>query len=158
MQFIGSASHGTAVWVSQLFRDKESLRSENLFYGVISGERMAAGYDIDDLVKDLWSRVVLTFLQYMETNLMLSSGKAICIQSTRIDGVVSCVGVMFDEKFYPSGLTGRFLDEFVKREGCHGKEEGKSCGSRGTGRRSCRPKRPPLDFEITPGAGLPLST
>jgi hypothetical protein len=92
---------------------------------------MLTGYDIDELVTDLWAGSELPGqIGYIETSLMLSSGKVVVIQSTRIDSVASCVGVVFDEKFYPSGLTGRFLDEFVKREGCHGKEESKGCRGR----------------------------
>jgi hypothetical protein len=130
MKCLGSASHGTAVWVTRFFRNQHSLRSESLCHGVIPGEQMLAGIDVDELVKQMWvdtGAELLDIITYMETSLMLASSKVIVIQSTRVDGVVSCSGLIFDEKFYPSGLTGRFLDELVKREGNHGKEESKGC-------------------------------
>lgn len=104
-----------------LFDSAESVKSQQVETGAITGEEMLAGCDVDDLVEKIWL-MQRTKCSYFEMNLMLSSGKVVQIAAS-FDGVRSRVlKVEFDRTTFPSGLKGRWVDVVFEKEPVSGKE------------------------------------
>lgn len=104
-----SVSHGSAVWSLQVLESMDSFRVIESRVGVLAGERIRFGVDVDSFVRDIWKACGTN--GYMELRLMLCSGLVVEIDSIKKHGLRSQVlAVKFDQSFYPSGLKGRWVE------------------------------------------------
>jgi len=102
-------SHGSACWMAVFRESIDSHRAVQSRAGVISGEDLFHGVDVDAFVADLWASVEL--YGSMELQLMLVSCNVVTIDSVRDAAGCQVLSVRYDQTTFPSGLTGRWVDK-----------------------------------------------
>lgn len=106
-----SISHGSACWMARVLESIDSFKILESRVGVISGDKMLAGVDVDAFIADVWASVGLS--GYMALNLMLVSGRVVKIDSLTDAAGCQVLSVRHDETTFPSGLTGRWVDSLI---------------------------------------------
>lgn len=110
-----SVAHGTAVWSLRILESMDSFRVIESRVGVLAGERMMAGVDVDTFIGEIWKSTEKN--GFMELRLMLSSGQVVEIDSVNDSVGPQVLAVRFDESTFPAGLNGRWFDRFAVRSG-----------------------------------------
>lgn len=109
-----SATHGTAVWSLRILESMDSFRILESRVGVLTGERMLAGVDVDTFISEIWTATEKK--GFMELRLMLSTGQLVTIESVNDSVGPQVLAVRFDETTFPSGLQGRWVDHLTGRQ------------------------------------------
>ena len=109
-----SVAHGTAVWSLQILESMDSFRVIESRVGVLAGERMMAGVDVDTFIGEVWKATEKN--GFMELRLMVSSGQLVTIESVNDSIGPQVLAVRFDETTFPSGLQGRWVDHLTGRQ------------------------------------------
>lgn len=109
-----AVTHGSACWMATFLESLDSYKVLDTRVGVISGNDIYHGVDVDSFISDIWNAVRLS--GYMELRLMLSSGKVVTIGSVKGSTDSRVMFVRHDETTFPSGLTGRWVDHLTGRQ------------------------------------------
>ena len=109
-----SVAHGTAVWSLTILESMDSFRILESRVGVLAGDRMMAGVDVDTVIGEIWKATEKN--GFMELRLMLSSGQLVTIESVNDSVGPQVLAVRFDESTFPAGLEGRWVDHLTGRK------------------------------------------
>ncbi len=109
-----AVTHGSACWMAMFLGTMDSHKAIESRAGIISGDDLCGGVDIDAFIAGVWS----SFGQsgYMELRLMLCSGKVVNIDSVKDATGCQVLSVRHDQTTFPSGLTGRWVDDLTGRQ------------------------------------------
>lgn len=106
-----SVAHGTAVWSLRILESMDSFRVFESRVGVLSGERMRDGVDVDTFVGEIWQATEKN--GFMDLRLMLSTGQLVEMDSVRDGAGWQVLAIRSDQRYYPSGLKGRWVECFI---------------------------------------------
>lgn len=109
-----SVAHGTAVSSLRILESMDSFRVIESRVGVLAGERMMAGVDVDTFIGEIWTAAEKK--GFMQLCLMLSTGQLVTIDSVNDSVGPQVLAVRFDESTFPAGLEGRWVDHVTGRK------------------------------------------
>jgi hypothetical protein len=109
-----AVTHGSACWTAIFLESLDSYKVIETRVGVISGDDLRDGVDVDSFIVGIWNAADAS--GYMELRLMLCSGKVVTIDSVKDSAGCQVLSVRHDEKTFPSGLTGRWVDHLAGRQ------------------------------------------